>query len=502
MKDKTLISTKLMFNRQQTTQTDFARLSIIRAGPPPPKRSKWWHHGKPPDRDKLLTTLTIEKKQKSNLMTKENIMKTLTQAPPFPSRWKLSALLIVLTMAIMLPTQALAGTAGGTSISNTARVDYTDSLNAPQFVESTVTITVNTVPAAPGVVYLEPNGATIGLNDTYTYNAAIFTKSNGSGTIDTITATDGNNSDIDLSLTPAADTFAASYTLGATSVNPGDGDIGTTPTIADGGTITFDVPSDGGPGDNVINDLAVNDKAYLWDGTNAYGPFDVTAVDDGAYTITLTNNTGADIVIGTAIAAGWQIGEAVVATVTVTQGDNITGSPATWDTVLAAEMNALSDSDTITTSAVASDIQVSKYIRNITDGTKNTGAADINFFGTDYYSDAGDVTANPGETLGYLIVVANSGTADATVTVLTDSVPAFTVIDTTTFGVDNDNDGAVDITDVDEDLEAQGDGIVYINGNLIAVYLGTGANDTAPSGTGGTVTGGTTINVLFEVDLQ
>jgi uncharacterized repeat protein (TIGR01451 family) len=144
---------------------------------------------------------------------------------------------------------------------------------------------------------------------------------------------------------------------------------------------------------------------------------------------------------------------------------------------------------------------VSKYIRNDTNAGLNTGTADINYGGVDYYSDAGDVTANPGDTLEYLIVVANSGAASATATVLTDSVPAFTLIDTTTFGVDTDFDGAADITDADEDLEAQGDGIVYISGNAITVYLGTGADDTAP-GTGGTVTGGTTNAVLFQVDLQ
>lgn len=496
MQDKASLTGKFLINREQTTQTDSSRLSIIRAGPPPPKRRKWWHHGKPPDRYEPLQRLTIEKQQKSNLTTKENIMKKLTHAPPILSRWKFSTLLIILSLAVFLPTQAMADTAGGTTISNTARVDYTDSLGTPAFDESTVTITVNTVDAAPGVVYLEPDGATFGPGDTYTYNAAIFTKSNGPGTIDNITATDGNASNITLGAA-AADTFAASYLLGATSVNPGDGNIGATPTVADGGTITFDVPSDG-TADGIINGLDNGDKAYVWDGTNAYGPFDVS-VNEGANTITLTNNTGADIVIGTAIAAGWQIGEAIVETVTVTQG-SITGSPATWDTVLAAEMNSLSGSDTITTTATTSDLQVSKYIRN-TNAARNTGTADITYATVGYYSDPGDVTANPGDTLEYLIVVANSGAADATSTVLTDSVPAFTAITLASFGVDTNFDGNANITDANEDLEARGDGIVYINGNDITVYLGSGADDTAP-GTGGTLTGGTTIAVLFQVGLQ
>jgi uncharacterized repeat protein (TIGR01451 family) len=163
-------------------------------------------------------------------------------------------------------------------------------------------------------------------------------------------------------------------------------------------------------------------------------------------------------------------------------------------------MNALSDSGTITTTAVSSNLQVSKYIRNITDVTKNSGVA-FPYGGNNYYSGAGDVTANPGETLEYLIVVANSGTADATATVLTDSVPAFTVIDTTTFGVDTDfDDAADDITDGTESLTTRDGGFVYINGNVITVYLGTGASDNP--GTGGTVTGGTTNVVLFQVDLQ
>lgn len=334
-----------------------------------------------------------------------------------------------ITMAPFGAEAALQGGAGNTIIKNTVTVAYKDNNGTVMTpVTASVSITVNTVAAAPTVLSFTPNpGNTDGTGATQAYTVRVRTNSNGPGAITFGPDTDG--SPVNITLSGTGPTVPGAIFLGSTIIDPSDAKIGTSPVIPNGGTITFAVPNDGGvptdttvgggsTGDGVINALKSGDIVYIYSGTVYYGPFTVGTVVDplvgGGATaapgsVPLTNSSGSSITLPS-IAYGWEILEAKDVTVTVTQG--VVTDPtiaANWVTTVTATMGGLNGTGTVTTNARSGKLTVLKEVS--TDGTT--------------WATSG-VSAAPAASLYYRITVTNAGLGNATNVVITDPQPVYT----------------------------------------------------------------------------
>ena len=359
---------------------------------------------------------------------------------------------------------ALPGSAGNTIVRNTITVNYKDANGNGQIaVSASVDFTVTTVAAAPTVLSFTPSpGSTDGTGNTQAYTVRILTNSNGPGAVSFGTG-DGTFSNVAAGVVP---TVPGNIFLGATVIDPSDGNSGAK-TVAAAGTITFAVPNDGGVpsdtsvtsgtiGDGIINGLSQasgGDIVYVTDGAaHYYGPFNVTAVSDPAVgagataapgSITLTNKTASPIGPFTP-AAGWQIVEAKDVTVTVTQGlvPILTAQNASsWVTTVTATMNLGANpagTGTVTTNAHAGKISIAKYVRNVTLASVGTGlfsppAGTFASGSKNFY--ASGVSGKPGDILEYLAVLQDVGTGSSSTVYATDVMPTYSTLYTgTTYG--------------------------------------------------------------------
>lgn len=423
---------------------------------------------------------------------------------------------------------ALIGQAGNAIIRNTVTVNYSDALGGnPTQTSDSIDLTINTIDSTPIVMAFSPaSGSTIAEDDTQNYTVTFVTTSNGPGTV-TWSGADNNPSNIAVSGTTPSFASGSEF-LGATILDPTDANIGNSTTLtASGSAVAFTVPNDGGvptdaatsgggTGDNVLNGIAVGDVVFLYDGTDTYGPFDVTAVSDPAVgagttaapgSISLQNNTGADITVTPAL--GWAIVETKDDTLTVSQGVITDATQAaSWDTTVTADMAGKTGNNTVTTTAAQGVLSVVKYVRNV-DTANGTGTS-ISFNSQTYY-DSG-VNGNPGETLEYLIVVTNDGAADATDVVVTDSIPTYTKYVAGSLKVDQDGDETTDVT-ISAGSETAGadagSGILTTDTGTdndtvgsFTVYAGTAGDDTSGSESGGTIAGTKTSAVIFQVTID
>jgi uncharacterized repeat protein (TIGR01451 family) len=353
-----------------------------------------------------------------------------------------------ITMAPFSAEAALQGSAGNTIIRNTVTVNYKDNGGTAQAaVTSTIDLTVTTVAAAPTVLSFSPvSGTTDGTGATQSFNVVIRTNSNGPGAITFGTADTCPGSNIACG---AAPTVPASIFLGSTVIDPTDPQIGSSPTIAAGGPITFRIPNDGGvptdgattggaTGDSVVNALKNGDTVYIYSGGVYYGTFLVGTVTDNAVgagttaaysTIQLTNNSGFPITL-TNIAYGWEILEAKTVQVTVTQG-TVTDptNPASWVTTITGDMGGQKGTGTVTTNASAGKLAVQKYVRNVTVPVAGGGLTLVNppiNNTVTYYQTI--VSGKPGDIMEYAVKITNTGTGNATAVIATDPVPTYSTL--------------------------------------------------------------------------
>ena len=150
-------------------------------------------------------------------------------------------------------------------------------------------------------------------------------------------------------------------------------------------------------------------------------------------------------------------------------------------------------SDTVTTTARAPAMTITKQVRNVTTG----GAF------------AGTANAKPGETLEYRIRVENTGAVTGTSVVLTDNDGTYTtyVANSIWIGTNGTTSNGAGNTNRDDDntqeagetcaIDACGQGSVNGSGNVSA-YLGNTANET----TGGTLGVGSIVYVYFQVTVD
>jgi hypothetical protein len=425
-----------------------------------------------------------------------------TRPPGFIKQLTTIFAIVVITMVFAQGT-AFATTAANTTISNTATVNYDDADgNAQAAINASVDVTVNLVEATPTLTSPADDSGFSGNAVDYSYT--ITANANGVDTYDLTDSQTGTTGNILTNTTVFRDsgdtTDITSIDLGATSVAAGV-------TVSAAGTTNVTVPSDGAA-DASLNGLVAGDTVVVNGATHTVAS--ITDNASGTSTLELNGN-GSD----NTLTVGMQIGQQdtflfrVTAT-TDSDGSTVTNQVSARDD--AAAQAAATDSTT-TTVNLAPNLSVTKYVRNVDCGTCNpTGGTGTTINGEEYWDTASgeSVTGNPGNTMEYVIAVANGASAGtATNVVISDPVPQFTTYVGSSMSVDPDgvsgwtalNDGANDASDAGEyDASAGSNGTVYI-------YAGAGGDDgtvaaTYNDGTGGSLPGGTTTYGLFQVTID
>lgn len=146
-------------------------------------------------------------------------------------------------------------------------------------------------------------------------------------------------------------------------------------------------------------------------------------------------------------------------------------------------------SDTVTTTAQAPALTITKAVRNVT----TSGS-----FGA-------TATANPTQTLEYRVTVANSGAVQATSVLLTDVLNANTTYVTGSIWIGSNgtvyngsgNTNKTDSTSGDTS-SGDADGAANYSGGTVTAYLGTGATESA----GGSLAIGSTVYVYFRATVN
>lgn len=425
------------------------------------------------------------------------------QIQSFPP-WIWNSLLLLSLAVLLAPGTAQASTAAGTVLTNSVTVNYDDQGGAAQTpVNASVNVTISLVGSvawgsAPAGQNAGSGGALPGA-----YSLTLRNTGNGS---DTFTITDGTTqSSVNLTAgtiavtAPADEDAAAGYQLKLFgTISSGAGVFGGVTTAIPVGNLT-------------VADLTAG-VTTVRIGAGTY----TVAAGSTATSLVVTGDASANVA-----AAGVQIGEIVTVSYNGSAGTlsggttSATHNHSLTSTGLSQNGNPAA---TATVNGWATTVQgatltVNKYVRNLLNANGNTGGAGATAIngGATYYT--GGVTGNPGDTLEYAIVIANSGGGNATDVVMEDTLPPYTNYVASSIQVDTNGDTTYDVTLPGSDTEAhdQVGGIVETNTGVAAttakikVYAGTGGSETAVGGyggTGGTVAGGGSTVVLYRITID
>lgn len=425
-------------------------------------------------------------------------MKTYTNRPP--GFFKLAALAFIgfVATTVFVQGTAFATTAANTVISNQATVNYDDSAGNPQVaINASVDVTVNLVEATPTLSAPTDQSVFSGSAANYVYT--ITANANGVDTYDLSSAQTAADAGISGNVRVFRDILD---TTDITDIDLGATSVAAAVTITQAGTTNVTVPSDGS-NDGSLNGLTAG-MTVVVNGVE-HTVASITDNASGTSTLELNGNAGGD----NAVTVGMQIGQRAqfvfrVTPTTTVDSDTVTNEVSARDDAAAA---AAATDSTVTTVLLAPSLTVRKYVRNITSGdsgagnciTVNTGLG----AGNVQYCDGTvtGVTGDPGNTLEYIIEVANGASAgQATDVIISDPVPTFTTYTGSTMALDpgtgtwsalNDNDNGGDAGETD--------------GTTIYIYAGSGGNDGASgvgNGTGGSLNGNTTTRGAFRVTID
>lgn len=390
----------------------------------------------------------------------------------------------LLAGSVFVPTALYASTAANTTISNTVTVNFEDAGgNAQTAVTASVSFTVNLVASAP-IVSAPADVSPTTESTSYNLVHTLTSTANGPDTYNISSGSVDTNMD-------GAPTFGGDATiiLGATTV------------AADflAGVTAITAPFDG-TDDGAVNGLAAGDTIVI-DPTGTAETAVITSIDEstGAATNTVTITLVAATTGGAS--AGVTIGESASTTTTVTT-NTVTAPPSGSHNVTVTYTSAANAGVTATDSSlytvVRSALTVTKYVRN--DTTANGAGTSTVFGGQTYY--ASGVNGNPGETMEYLIVIENpAGYGDAQNIVVSDPIPQFTTYSANSIQLDANGLGLAAQLDSDSGDAAEFDG----GANTVYAYAGLGGTDGAVgfgNGTGGTLSGGETSVVVFQVTID
>jgi hypothetical protein len=349
--------------------------------------------------------------------------------------------LALVAVTLLATSQVFANLAATHIIRNEVSVDFSDAANVfVATVTASTDITVNLVAAAPDAVL--DAGASSALSAVSTNGTAtlIFNVTSNANGLDTYEmeseAFTGGASSNGESVTSGPNTVALGGSTATATLTTFDTTDQTNGTAA--GTAIV-VPADNDGSDANINGFAQGDLIVL--GTDS-GTFDIVCTVNDLTQPTAGNEANATATIwvdqcsvGTAhtLAAGDQLGERGTITVDITVG-TVAGTlnfDADIDYVGGGTGTSITQ---VVITVVATDLNVYKFVRN-TDGTLNPACAGtaLNCLVVDgaTYHRSG-VTANPGDTLQYAILLFNAGTSAVKVIQVTDDIAAFTTFDTGT----------------------------------------------------------------------
>lgn len=437
------------------------------------------------------------------------------------SRVMKAAFAVVVMMSAT--TSAFAATSASHVIRNTVQVDYQDPGGNTYDSTDFVDVTTQLVATAPAVVFDAANsdslnpvspGETVNLLYTVTsdangvdqYNTAIsVTQLTTTGTSTTGTGTGPFGGNIVLGGSNAAAAYAS-------------GDFETGDVAATNGTLIL-VPADNDGTDDNENGFEVGDIIVLT-GTGEIVCQVNAIVDSGSADPATQANATATIEVDRcgdnaldagsvsfSLAIGDQLGERVTANFTVTPDAGADSGTLDAETTYTSNTDGgQSTTDNQTITVVAADLQIYKFVRNVSGGTTGNDAADCNandsgnannsfecvdIGGTLYY-DSG-VTAAPGEQLEYVVLLYNNAGTVQNV-VVTDPVVAFTTYEATSIQI-------ITQTVADDTTGAGGSGAClanasnsntcFVDGSLSA----SNGSDAVDGGDFGGITGGNVLTI-------
>lgn len=389
-------------------------------------------------------------------------------------------------LAFVLPMSAQANMAANTQITNAAHLSYNDGVST-QAADSSVTVTVSLVPAAPTVPtgtgnsgqYTAPNTV---LNNTFT----VVAQSNGP---DSYTLTPGFGSQTNNANSGSFGTMspASPITLGGSIV------------VADAthtnNTTTIYVPSDG-TADSVVNQIQAGDSVVV--GAN-------TAVQVQSVTDPGTSGI-ATIVLQAALSGAPSAGDPVREQMTITVPVNSGTIVSSGSSIIITKhltVASVTDPGQTVTSADVTDTYTSgaatftKYVRNASVAV--VGSTSLQYpagTGPTYYRTG--VTATTGQVLEYLIVVANSGTGSISSAVVTDGLPVtYANFNTTPYSGSAvtyyNESGTASYLSATSDTDA-----ATWSSPTLTVNVGTGATSSA----GGTIAAAASVHVVYQVTVK
>ena len=393
-------------------------------------------------------------------------------------------LMIILMFTVFSAASVWANLAANTQIINQATLSYNDGAGT-RTATASVTVTVSLVPAALTIVPGANQSTSYSTGATLTDSFTVTSAANGPDTYN-ITST----------VTGSTNTTGATATPVVTTVT-----LGSSVTAAGSTKSVIVVPTDGNLAGEVpgVNGIAVGDSVVI----NGQLRTVIAIADNPTTGPNSTSTITLNAELSSAPGAGVLVAEQKVIQATVTPGTITTPGTDVTVSVTATVTSATNGSATATstpailntfTSGVAN---LSKYVRNVTKPGSGTGVAYV-YNSTNYYP-AG-VTAEPGNTLEYILVASNTSTSGGvSASVITDALPTSYV----TFkpGVYT---GGKDVTYVSDTnavsyyTAAPGDDQAAYSAPTLTVYVGTGATSSA----GGTIPASSRVIVLYEVTVN
>lgn len=432
-------------------------------------------------------------------------MKTYTNRPPGFLKLASLAFIGFVASTVFVQGTALADTAANTVIRNTANVSWQDGALNNYNTSAQVDITINLVAASPALSIASAT-QTIFSGSTAEYTYTLTTNANGPddyffNPAPAQSASTGNIDSLSLAIFDGPGATGSSYgttdafSLAATTV-------ATNVTIPANGSATVEVPNDGTAGGGLNGftggeTILVNGWVLTLDSVD-------TDPATGIATVTISDSTGN----ARNLTTGMLIAQQRTFYLRVTPTATINGSTTTVTTTVTDGANTVTG-DTVTTVNIAPNITVTKYVRNVFNASGNPGAGGFDINGADYFTTG--VSGIAGDTLEYVIVVANATNAGTAVNVvIEDQIPAFTtyVNNSLLLDVDTDpNGGVASWPTTPSDTEDDGDEGEYRAANdTVYIYAGTGGDDTdagaPPYGTGGSLAGGTYTFGAFRVTID
>ncbi|WP_319405037.1 hypothetical protein [uncultured Desulfosarcina sp.] len=373
--------------------------------------------------------------------------------------------------------RALADVAANAQIVNQATLSFDDG-SGLQTVNASVTVTVALVPGAPTLD--APADGVIAYAGADTPLAFVYTIIAGGNGPDTYTIAGPI-------LSQTNNGNSASVTV------PLPFDLGATITTGGSSATVLQVPSDGNNSDSAVNGIAVDDMVVVNGEARQ-----VAAISDsatGTATITLS------AALTSAPGVGVSVLEQRTFTLIVNSGTIVASGT---DIVVTVETHASSSAagfvaDEVIATYTSGSATLTKFVRNVDNPNGTTGARSftVNLSANDYYTDG--VTGAPGDTLEYLLLAENTGAGDVTDCTIDDVLPtAFVTLVADAFGGTNEVvyvDGAGAETQLSQESDA--DAAVIVGASL-SVNVGSGA----AAASGGTVAGGESVFIVYQVTIN